>query len=111
MYVLYYYYYYRGVFTPCKNSNIETRSHDYATVDKAVFSPCCAEPSRASPRLLPGNSHKHLDDARAGKDHVTASPVTSRVRRNATIEAFSRMSDQGFIGETEDSSGVVVGEF
>jgi hypothetical protein len=42
------------------------------------------EPSRSwrritSPRLLPGNSYKHLDDARVGKGHVTASVVTSRV--------------------------------
>jgi hypothetical protein len=85
---------YFGVFTPCKNCNIETRSPNYATVDQAVFSPsraelCRAEPSRpvmsraspriASPRLLPGNSYKHLDDARVGKGHVTASAVTSRV--------------------------------
>jgi hypothetical protein len=34
-----------------------------------------------------------------------------RVSSDATIEAFSRMSDQGFIGETEASSGVVIGEF
>jgi hypothetical protein len=34
-----------------------------------------------------------------------------RVSINATIEAFSRMSDQGFIGETETSPGVVIGEF
>jgi hypothetical protein len=69
--------------------NTEARSRDYATVDEAVFSPCLAEPSRvtyrvesprlASPRLLPGNSYKHLDDARVGKGHVTASAVTSRV--------------------------------
>jgi hypothetical protein len=48
---------YCGLFTPCKNSNIETRSHDYATVVEAVFSPCRAEPSRAvtsraSPRIV-----------------------------------------------------------
>jgi hypothetical protein len=54
-------------------------------VDEAVFSSCRAEqsptdPSRekvairfASPHLvLPGNSYKHLDDARVGKGHVTA---------------------------------------
>jgi hypothetical protein len=35
---------YCGVFAPCKNCNIETRSHDYATVDEAMFSPCRAEP-------------------------------------------------------------------
>jgi hypothetical protein len=32
-----------------------------------------------SPRLFPGNSYKHLDDARVGKGHVTTSAVTSRV--------------------------------
>jgi hypothetical protein len=66
-----------------------------------VFSvPCWAEPkwaeesrtdpSRervaicvASPHLvLPGNSYKHLDDARVGKGHVTAQAVTSRVSNN-----------------------------
>jgi hypothetical protein len=36
---------YSGVFTPCKNCNVETCSRDYATVDEAVFSPCRAEPS------------------------------------------------------------------
>jgi hypothetical protein len=77
-------YTYCGVFTPCKNYNIETRSHDYATVDEAVFSPCRAELWRvehclASRPLLPGNSYKHLDDARVGKGHMTASAVMSRV--------------------------------
>jgi hypothetical protein len=68
-----------------KNCNIETRSRDYATVDEAIFSvPSRAVTSRASRRiaslrLLPGNSYKHLDDARVGKGHVTASEVTSRV--------------------------------
>jgi hypothetical protein len=107
---------YCGVFAPCKNCNIETRSHDYATVDETVFSPCGAEPSRdesrtTSPRLLPGNSYKHLDDARMGKGHLTATAVTSHVSSDATIEAVSHMSDQGFIGETEASSGVFIGEF
>jgi hypothetical protein len=77
---------YCGVFTPCKNSNIESRSQDYATVDEAVISPCRAEPSRdesriASPRLFPGDSYKHLDDARVGKNHVTASAVTQQFKR------------------------------
>jgi hypothetical protein len=45
-----------------------------------------AEPSRhesriASPRLLPGNSYKHLDDARVGKGHVTASAVSQQLKR------------------------------
>jgi hypothetical protein len=40
---------YCGVFTPCRNCNIETRSHNYATVDEAVFSPCRAEPRSVVP--------------------------------------------------------------
>jgi hypothetical protein len=56
-----------------------------------------ALPRIASPRLLPGNSYKHLDDPRVGS--------RERVSSDATTEAFSRMSDQGFIGETEASSG------
>jgi hypothetical protein len=39
-----------------------------------------------------------------GKGHVTR-------QQWRNIKAFSRMSDQGFIGETEASSGVVIGEF
>jgi hypothetical protein len=35
---------------------------------------------------------------------------SDRASSDATIEAFFRMSDQGFIGETEASSGVVIGE-
>jgi hypothetical protein len=42
--------------------------------------------------LLPGNSYKHLDDARVGKGHVTTSTVTQQ------LKSFSRMLDQGFIG-------------
>jgi hypothetical protein len=34
-----------------------------------------------------------------------------RVTSDATIEAFFHMLDQGFIAETEASSGVVIGEF
>jgi hypothetical protein len=48
----------------------------------------------ASPRLLPGNSYKHLDDARVGKGHVTASAVTQQLKRFLCIR-------QGFIGEIE----------
>jgi hypothetical protein len=66
-----YIYTYCGVFTPCKNCNIETRSRDYATVDEAVFSPCRAE----------SRSYKHLDNARVGKGHVTASVVTQQLKR------------------------------
>jgi hypothetical protein len=72
-----------GVFMPYKNCNIETLSRDYATVDEAVFSSCCAKPRRAelsramnesliaSPRLVFAR-HKHLDDARVGKGHMPA---------------------------------------
>jgi hypothetical protein len=71
---------YCGVFTPCKNCNIETRSYDYATVDEAVFSPCWGELWRIpSPCLLPGNSYKHFDNTRVGKGHMTVSAATSRV--------------------------------
>jgi hypothetical protein len=54
--------------------------------------------SRASPRSLPGNSYKHLDNTsgEGSRDHISSA---------VTIKAFSRMSDQGFIGETEASSG------
>jgi hypothetical protein len=62
----------------------------------------------ASSRLLPGNSYKHLDDARVGKGHVTASAVTSRVRSDATIKAFFRKSDQGFIGVRSRSDQLVL---
>jgi hypothetical protein len=45
--ILWYNVEYCGVFTPCKNCISETRFCDYATADKAVFSPCCAVPSCA----------------------------------------------------------------
>jgi hypothetical protein len=35
----------------------------------------------ASRRLLPGNSYTHLDDARVGRGHVTASAVTQQLKR------------------------------
>jgi hypothetical protein len=73
-----------GIFTPCKNRNHKTCSRHYAKVDEAVFSPCRAELCRAvlriaSHRLLPGNSYKHLDDARVGRGHVTMLAVMSCV--------------------------------
>jgi hypothetical protein len=67
-----------GVFTPCKNFNIETRSRDYAIVHEALFSLCLAE----------SRSYKHLDDSRVGAGS------RDRVSSDATIKAFSRMSDQ-----------------
>jgi hypothetical protein len=107
---------YCGVFTPCKNCNIETRSHDYETVDEAVFSPWRALTSRASlriasARLLLGNSYKYLDEARVRKGHVTALAVTSRASTGRNNWSVSRVSDQEFIGETEARSGVVIGQF
>jgi hypothetical protein len=67
---------YSGVFTPCKNCNIETLWQLRNSRRSGVFFvPCRAEPNRAEPsravngslieshRLasLPGNSYKHLD--------------------------------------------------
>jgi hypothetical protein len=40
-----------------------------------------AESRIASPRLLPGNSYKHMGDARVGKGHVTASAVMQQLKR------------------------------
>jgi hypothetical protein len=37
--------------------------------------------------------------------------VSDRVSSDTTIEAFSRVSDQGFKGETEASSGGFIVEF
>jgi hypothetical protein len=102
-----YNYTYCRVFTPCKNCNIETRSRDYATVDEAVFPPWWAEPSRdeptriSSPRLLPGNSYKHLDNAIVGKGHVTASAVTQQ------LKCFPACLIKGL----QEFAGVVIGEF
>jgi hypothetical protein len=88
---------YCGVFTPCKNCNIETRSHDYAIVDEAVFSSFRGEQnlaeawtshsSRHLTSLLPGSSYKHLDNARVRKGHMTALATTQQ------LKVFSRMSD------------------
>jgi hypothetical protein len=86
-----------GVFTPCKNCNIEIRSRDYATVDEAVFPPCRAElcrtvTSRASPRLsrcqakaLNTWTTQEWGGATWPRDHVS-SDVT-RFNSDATIEA------------------------
>jgi hypothetical protein len=41
---------------------------------------------------LPGNSYKHLDDARVEKGHVTASTVTQQ------LKCFPAFQIQGFIG-------------
>jgi hypothetical protein len=47
--------------------------------------------------------------AAVGKGHLTAAAVTSRVSSDATIKAFSRMSDQGFIRVLESYRGVLDG--
>jgi hypothetical protein len=62
-------------------------SHDYAELS-------CDESCIASPRLLPGNSYKHLDNARVGKGHVTASAVTQQLKHFSLVR--SRV-----IGKTE----------
>jgi hypothetical protein len=116
---------YYGVFTPCENRNLETCPGDYATVDEAVFSPCRAEvyhavTSRASPlitypRLLCCQAtaiNPWMTQEWWSRDHVS-SDVT-RFNSDATIEApfegaFPRVSDQGFIGETEARLQAVLG--
>jgi hypothetical protein len=76
---------YCGVFTPCKNCNIETLSHE------AVFSPCRAESRSAVPwRVAQRLASLRLVCCQAtaintwmtqewGKGHVTTSAVTSCV--------------------------------
>jgi hypothetical protein len=74
---------YCGIFTPCKNCDVETRSRGYATVDEAVFSLSRTMTSRASHCLtsfVAGNSYKHLDDARVGKVHMTTSTVMQQLK-------------------------------
>jgi hypothetical protein len=103
-------YMYCGVFTPCKNCNIETRSRDYATVDEAVFSPSRAEPSRVAhrvawPRLV-------CCQATAIKTWMTQEwGSQDRVNSDATIKDFSRMSYQGFIGVRSRGDQAVLEEF
>jgi hypothetical protein len=75
---------YCGLFTPCKNCNIETRSRDYATVDEAVFSPCRAE----------SRSYKDLDNARVGKGNLTASAVTQQLKRFPHVRSRIYTSSQ-----------------
>jgi hypothetical protein len=97
---------YCGVFTPCKNCNIETISRNYATVDEAVFSPCRAVTSRASPCLVFSQAAAINTWMTQGWGRVTW--PRQQWRNNLSV---SRVSDQGFIGETEANSGVVIGEF
>jgi hypothetical protein len=55
------------------------------------------EPHRLA-SLLPGNSYKHMDDARVGKGHVTASAVTQQLKR------FPACQIQGFVGVRSNRS-------
>jgi hypothetical protein len=48
--------------------------------------------------LLPGNSYKHLDDARVKKGHVTSLPATKQ------LKSFPACQIQGFIGVCSSSS-------
>jgi hypothetical protein len=98
--------------------NIETHSHDYATVDEAVFSPCRDESHIASYRLA--SSRLVCCQATAINTWMTQEwgGVTwprqqwchafQQWRNNwSTIErSISCMSDQGFIGETGARSSV-----
>jgi hypothetical protein len=81
-----------------------------------VFSPCRAEQSQTEPNravkesliashclasLLPGNSYKHLDDARIRKGHVSALVATQQFKR------FPACQIQGFIGVRSTCGGGV----
>jgi hypothetical protein len=72
---------------PCKNYNLKTLSHDYATVDEAMLSLCRAElcrvmlnhtlprsalPRIAMPCLLLSDSCKNLDRTTVRRVHVTS---------------------------------------
>jgi hypothetical protein len=77
----------------------------------SVLSRVAPRPHPLSPNSLPGNSYKHLNDARVGMGHLTStcSKMTSRVSPNSRA-LFFRMSDQGFIEETEAHLQAVLGE-
>jgi hypothetical protein len=49
----------------------------------------------ASPRLLPGNSYKHLDDARGEGSLDCVSSDVMRFNSDATIEAFPACQIKG----------------
>jgi hypothetical protein len=107
-----------GVFTPCKNCNIETGSRDYATVDEVVFSPCRAEvcrafTSRASPRIaIPRSLLGDTLNAwmTQGWGMVTWPPRVPQWR-NSRRALFCRVSDRGLIGESGARLQAVLGEF
>jgi uncharacterized CHY-type Zn-finger protein len=102
-----------GVFTPCKNCNIETSSHDYATVDEAVFSPRRAEVfravmSRASPCLAccqatTINTWILQEWWRVMWPRQQRHHAFQQRRNNWSTggRSISHVLDHGFIGETE----------
>jgi hypothetical protein len=63
------------VFTPCKNHGVTDvcKHGDYATIMKAVYTPCCSEPREVEDRAMPSHTApcpfrmqrhcKHGDDA------------------------------------------------
>jgi hypothetical protein len=99
---------YCGVFTLCKNCNIETLQRLRNSRRSGVFSvlsraePNRAEPSRtepsrdksriASPRLLPGNSYKRKSEE--GSPDLISSDVTC-FNTDATIGAFPACQIKG----------------
>jgi hypothetical protein len=86
-------YTYCGVFTPCKDCNVITRSHDYATVEEAVFSLCQAELSSAVSRSLLG------DTVNAWMTQEWRRVTWPLQWRNSRKVVFFRASDQGFTGD------------
>jgi hypothetical protein len=94
---------YCGVLTPCKSCNIETHSHDYATVCEAVFSlwqvahrltslclVCC--------QATAINTWMTQEWRRVTWTYQQWRHVFQRWHNNWSV---SRVSDQGFAGETE----------
>jgi hypothetical protein len=63
--------------------------------------PCRDESRITLPRLLPGNSYKHLDDARVGRVTWPRLQWRHAFQQRRNNWSVSRVSDQGFIGETE----------
>jgi hypothetical protein len=100
---------YCGVFMPCKNCNIETHSHDYATADEAVFSLCQAKLRRVVHYV----ASTHIICCQAtewGRVMWQRHAFQQWCNNRSTVgRSISHVSDQGFIGETEARSWVVLG--
>jgi hypothetical protein len=111
---------------PCKNRNLETRSRNYATVGETVFFPCWAEPSSAVRwRVAPRLASPCLACCQATAINTWMTQEWEEVtwprqqwrhafqqwhnNRSTVGRSVSRLSDQGFIGETEARSRVVLG--